>query len=43
MRAAEALDLTCEEYVLELLFNGRHLQREDVARISAIKAARLLQ
>jgi hypothetical protein len=41
VRAAEALGLTYEEYVLELLFNGRHLQREDMARIAEIKAARL--
>jgi hypothetical protein len=40
VRAAEALGLTYEEYVLELLFNGRHLQREDQDRIAAIKAAR---
>jgi hypothetical protein len=41
VRAAEALGLTYEEYVLELLFNGRHLQREDQARIAEIKAARM--
>lgn len=40
VRAAEALGLTYEEYVLELLFNGRHLQREDADLIAAIKAAR---
>lgn len=40
VRAAEALGLTYEEYVLELLFNGRHLQREDAGRLAAIKAAR---
>jgi hypothetical protein len=43
MAAAEGLGLTYEEYVLELLFNGRHLQREDQVRIAAIKAARRLQ
>lgn len=43
LKSAEALGLTYEEYVLELLFNGRHLQREDVARIAAIKAQRRLQ
>jgi hypothetical protein len=41
VKAADALGLTYEEYVLELLFNGRHLQREDADRIAAIKAARL--
>jgi hypothetical protein len=41
--AAEALGLTYEEYVLELLFNGRHLQREDQGRIAAIRAARKAQ
>jgi hypothetical protein len=40
MRNAVALGLTYEEYTLELLFNGRHLQPEDIKRISEIKAAR---
>ena len=37
---AEALGLTYEEYTLELLDRGRHLQAEDEDRISAIKAKR---
>src|SRR5262245_47582376 len=37
---AEALGLTFEEYTLELLDHGRHLQATDTARIAAIKAAR---
>jgi hypothetical protein len=40
LRSAEALGLTYEEYTLELLYNGRHLQPEDKERIAAIKAAR---
>ena len=40
VKAAEALGLTYEEYVLELLFNGHHLQKGDSSRIAAIKAAR---
>jgi hypothetical protein len=40
VRNAEALGLTYEEYVLELLFNGRHLQAGDADRIAAIRAAR---
>lgn len=40
VKAAEVLGLTYEEYVLELLFNGRHLQQDDVDRIAIIKAAR---
>jgi hypothetical protein len=43
VKAAEMLGLTYEEYALELLFNGRHLQSEDGARITAIKAARSRQ
>lgn len=37
---AEALGLTYEEYVLEILFNGRYLQAEDKERIAAIKGQR---
>lgn len=37
---AEALDLTYEEYTLEILERGRYLQREDVKRIAAIKRRR---
>jgi hypothetical protein len=40
MQSAAALGLTYEEYTLELLFNGRHLQKEDAGRIAAIKEAR---
>jgi hypothetical protein len=40
LKNAEALGLTYEEYTLELLFNGRHLQAEDAVRIAEIKAAR---
>jgi hypothetical protein len=37
---AEALGLTFDEYVLEILERGVYLQAEDVERIAAIKAAR---
>lgn len=37
---AERLGLTSEEYILEILERGRHLQVEDGERIQAIKAAR---
>lgn len=37
---AEGLGLTYEEYTLEILERGRHLQVEDAERIAAIKAAR---
>src|SRR5215813_10435338 len=40
MRKAERLGLTYEEYTLEILERGRHLQVEDVARIAEIKRAR---
>ena len=40
MRKAERLGLTYEEYTLEILERGRHLQIEDVERIAAIKQAR---
>jgi hypothetical protein len=37
---ADALGLTYEEYTLELLDQGRHLQVTDTDRIDAIKASR---
>lgn len=37
---AEAAGLTYEEYTLELLERGRHIQADDVERIAAIKAGR---
>ena len=37
---AERLGLTYEEYTLEILERGRHLQVEDVERIAQIKQAR---
>jgi hypothetical protein len=37
---AERLGLTYEEYTLEILERGRHLQVEDVERIAEIKRAR---
>jgi hypothetical protein len=37
---AEALGVTYEEYTLELLERGRHLQAEDRARLDAIKSRR---
>lgn len=37
---AEKLGLTYEEYTLEILERGRHLQVEDVERIAEIKRAR---
>lgn len=40
VKRAEALGLSYEEYVLEILFNGRYLQEEDRDRIAEIKAAR---
>ena len=40
IRKAERLGLTYEEYTLEILERGRHLQAEDVARIAEIKQAR---
>ena len=40
IRKAERLGLTYEEYTLEILERGRHLQIEDVERIAQIKAAR---
>jgi len=40
LRKAERLGLTYEEYTLEILERGRHLQLEDVERIEAIKQRR---
>ena len=40
MRKAERLGLTYEEYTLEILERGRHLQIEDADRIAEIKQAR---
>ena len=37
---AERLGLTYEEYTLEILERGRHLQIEDVERIAQIRQAR---
>jgi hypothetical protein len=43
VQKAERLGLTYEEYTLEILERGRHLQIEDVERIAQIKAARALR
>ncbi|WP_287237284.1 hypothetical protein [Mesorhizobium sp.] len=40
MEKAERLGLTYEEYTLEILERGLHLQPKDTDRIAAIKAAR---
>ena len=40
IRKADRLGLTYEEYTLEILERGRHLQIEDVERIAEIKQAR---
>ena len=40
IQRAERLGLTYEEYTLEILERGRHLQIEDVERIAEIKHAR---
>ena len=40
IKKAERLGLTYEEYTLEILERGRHLQTEDVERIAEIKQAR---
>jgi hypothetical protein len=42
IRKAERLGLTYQEYTLEILERGRHLQIEDVERIAEIKQARAL-
>ena len=43
IKKAERLGLTYEEYTLEILERGRHLQVEDVERIAAIKSARAVR
>jgi hypothetical protein len=43
IRKAERLGLTYEEYTLEILERGRHLQIEDVERIAEIKQARAVR
>jgi hypothetical protein len=40
IKKAERLGLTYEEYTLEILERGRHLQIEDVGRIAEVKQAR---
>jgi hypothetical protein len=40
IQKAERLGLTYEEYTLEILERGRHLQIEDAERIAQIKQAR---
>jgi len=40
IRKAERLGLTYEEYTLEILERGRHLQVDDVERIAEIKQIR---
>ena len=40
IRKADRLGLTYEEYTLEILERGHHLQVEDVERIAEIKRAR---
>ena len=42
LERAEKLDLTYEEYTLEILERGRNLQEEDTERIEAIKLKRAL-
>src|SRR5215470_10319685 len=39
MRKADRLGLTYEEYTLEILERGRHLQIDDVERIAQIRQA----
>ena len=43
IRKAERLGLTYQEYTLEILERGRHLQIEDVERIAEIKRARAVR
>ena len=43
VKKAERLGLTYEEYTLEILERGRHLQEEDVERIAAIKRKRRIK
>lgn len=42
LERAEAVGLTYEEYTLELLERGRHVQASDTERIAAIKRKRRL-
>ena len=42
-RRAQALGLTYDEYTLEILERGRHLNAGDTARIAAIKLRRPLR
>jgi hypothetical protein len=41
IKKAERLGLTYEEYTLEILERGRHLQIEDIERIAEIQRARI--
>jgi hypothetical protein len=43
VQKAERLGLTYEEYTLEILERGRHLQIEDAERIAEIKQARAVR
>jgi hypothetical protein len=43
VQKAERLGLTYEEYTLEILERGRHLQIEDAERIAEIKRARAVR
>jgi len=43
LEKAERLGLTYQEYTLEILERGRHLQVEDAARIAEIKDRRRLR
>jgi hypothetical protein len=43
IKKADRLGLTYEEYTLEILERGRHLQVEDVERIAEIKRARAIR
>jgi hypothetical protein len=43
MQRAERLGLSYEEYTLEILERGRHLQIEDAERIAQIKKGRSLR
>jgi hypothetical protein len=40
LERAERIGLTYEEYTLEILERGKHLQQEDAVRIAEIKLAR---
>lgn len=43
VKKAERLGLTYDEYTLEILERGRHLQEDDVERIAAIKRKRRIR